>query len=53
MKYKVKFAEFHTIEVDANSKQEAEEKAVAMNDEKILKEAIENTGMVIWNVFGK
>lgn len=50
MKYKVELAEFHTIEIDADNKKEAEEKAAVMDDEDILNKSIENTGMVIWNV---
>ena len=50
MKYKVEFAEFHKIEVEADSKKEAEEKATVMDDEDILNHSVENTGMVIWDV---
>ena len=50
MKYKVEFAEFHKIEVEADSKKEAEEKAAVMDDEDILNHSVENTGMVIWDV---
>lgn len=50
MKYKVEFAEFHKIEIEADSKEEAEEKAAVMDDEDILKDSIENFGMVIWEV---
>ena len=50
MKYKVEFAEFHKIEIEADSKEEAEEKAAVMDDEDILKDSIENSGMVIWEV---
>ena len=50
MKYKVEFAEFHKIEVEANSKKEAEEKAAVMDDEDILRDSVENSGMVVWNV---
>lgn len=50
MKYKVEFAEFHKIEVEADSKKEAEEKASVMDDEDILNHSVENTGMVIWDV---
>lgn len=50
MKYNVEFAEFHKIEVEADSKKEAEEKAAVMDDEDILNHSVENTGMVIWDV---
>lgn len=50
MKYKVEFAEFRKIEVEADSKKEAEEKAAVMDDEDILNHSVENTGMVIWDV---
>lgn len=50
MRYKVEFAEFHKIEIEAGSKEEAEEKATVMDDEDILKDSIENSGMVIWEV---
>ena len=50
MKYKVEFAEFHKIEVEADSKKEAEEKAAVMDDEDILNHSVENTGMVVWDV---
>ena len=50
MKYKVEFAEFHKIEVEADSKKEAEEKAAIMDDEDILNHSVENTGMVVWDV---
>ena len=50
MKYKVKFAEFHSVMVEADSKKEAEEKAAVMDDEDILKNSIENSGMEIWNI---
>ena len=46
MKYKVEFAEFHKIEVEADSK----EKAAVMDDEDILNHSVENTGMVVWDV---
>lgn len=50
MKYKVEFAEFHKIEVEADSKKEAEEKAAVMDDEDILNHSVENTDMVVWDV---
>lgn len=50
MKYKVEFAEFHKIEIEADSKEEAEEKAAVMDDEDILKDSIKNSDMVIWEV---
>lgn len=49
MKYKVELAEFHSVIIEADSRKEAEEKVSVMDDEKILKEAVENTGMVIWS----
>lgn len=52
MRYKVKLAEFHVVEVEAENKQEAEDKVAVMDDEDILKESIENTGMVIWQTTG-
>ena len=45
MKYKVEFAKFHKIEVEADSKKEAEEKAAIMDDEDILNHSVENTSM--------
>ena len=48
MRYKVELAEFHIIEVEARNKKEAEEKVSVMDDEDILKESVEKTGMVIW-----
>lgn len=50
MRYKVELAEFHTIEVEAGSKKEAEEKVSVLDDEDILQESVANTGMVIWDV---
>lgn len=50
MKYKVEFAEFRSVVVEADSRKKAEEKAAVMDDEDILNEAVENTGMVVWNV---
>ena len=50
MKYKVEFAEFHKIEVEADSKKEAEEQAAVMDDEDILNHSVENTDMVVWDV---
>lgn len=50
MKYKVELAEFHTIEIYADSKKEAEEKAAVMDDEDILHHSVESTGMVIWDI---
>lgn len=49
MKYKVELAEFHTITVEADSKEEAEGLVAVMDDEEILKQSVENTGMVIWS----
>lgn len=49
MKYKVELAEFHTIEIEAENKEEAENKVAVMDDEDILKQSVENTGMVIWD----
>ena len=53
MKYKVELAEFHTIEVEAADKIEAEEIAATMDDEEILERAVENSGMVIWGATEK
>ncbi len=53
MRYKVELAEFYTIEVEADSKGDAENKVAVMNDEVILKESVENTGMTIWQVTAK
>lgn len=50
MKYKVEFAEFHKIIIEADSKKDAEEKAAVMDDEDILRDSVENSGMVVWNV---
>ena len=50
MKYKVELAEFHTIIVEASSKKEAEQMVAVMDDEDILKQSVENTGMEIWCV---
>lgn len=50
MKYKVELAEFHTIIVEASSKKEAEQVVAVMDDEDILKQSVENTGMEIWGV---
>ena len=49
-KYKVELAEFHTIIVEASSKKDAELKVNVMDDEDILKQSIENTGMTVWGV---
>lgn len=49
MKYKVELASFYTIEIETESKEEAENKAAVMDDEDILKQSVENTGMVIWD----
>ena len=50
MKYKVELAEFHTIIVEASSKKDAELKVNVMDDEDILKQSVENTGMTVWGV---
>ena len=49
MKYKVELAEFHSVIVEAESRKEAEEIVTVMDDEEILKQSVENTGMVIWS----
>lgn len=49
MKYKVELVEFHTIEIEAESKEEAENKAAVMDDEEILSKSVENTGLQIWD----
>lgn len=49
MKYKVELAEFHIIEIEAESKEEAENKAAVMDDEEILSKSVENTGLQIWD----
>lgn len=49
MKYRVELAEFHTIEVEAENKKEAEDKVAVMDDEDILKQSVENTGLIIWD----
>lgn len=49
-KYKVELAEFHTIIVEASSKKEAELKVNVMDDEDILEQSIENSGMTVWGV---
>lgn len=48
MKYKVELASFHTIEVEAESKKDAEDKVAVMDDEDILKQSVEDTELVIW-----
>ena len=48
MRYKVELAEFHEIIVEAESRKEAEEKVAVMDDEDILNQSVENTGMEIW-----
>lgn len=50
MKYKVEFAQFHTIEIEAESKKEAEDIAAVLDDEEILRKSIEDTEMVIWDI---
>lgn len=45
MKYKVELAEFHVIEIDAESK------TVVMDDEDILAKSISDSGMTIWDVW--
>ena len=49
MKYKVELAEFHTIEVEAECIKDAEDKVAIMDDEDILRQSVEYTGMVIWD----
>ncbi len=53
MKYKVEIAEFHTIEIEAESKKEAEDIVAVMDDERILERATEDTEMVIWSITEK
>lgn len=50
LKYKVELAEFHTIEIEAESKEEAENKVAVMDDEDILKQSVEDTEMMIWQI---
>lgn len=50
MKFKVEFAEFHKIIIEARNKKEAEEKAAVIDDEDILRDSVENSGMVVWDV---
>lgn len=49
MKYKVEVAQFRSVIVEADSSKEAKGKVSIMDDEEILKESVENTGMMIWN----
>jgi|GEM_PF-2560714 len=50
MKYKVKFAKFVTIEIEAESKEEAEDKAAVMEDEEVEAIAGNNHEMAIWDI---
>lgn len=50
MKYKVELAEFHSIIVEANNEKDAEDLVAVMDDEDILHQSIENTGMTIWSI---
>lgn len=50
MKYKVEFAEFHTIEIEAESIKYAEDIAAVMEDEEIFNKSVEHSRMVIWNI---
>lgn len=49
MKYKVELAEFHTIEIEAKSREEAENKAAVMDDDEILSKSAGHAEMVIWD----
>ena len=52
MKYNVEFAKFITVEIEADSKKEAEEKAAVMETEEIENGSVHfnDDGYVIWNV---
>lgn len=50
-KFEVEFAKFVTVEIEANSIEEANEKAAMMEDENIEYECIDSKtqGYMIWN----
>lgn len=50
-KFEVEFAKFVTVEIEASSKEEANEKAAMMEDENIEYECIDSKtqGYMIWN----
>jgi hypothetical protein len=50
MKYKVEFAKFRTVEIEADDKQEAESKALDMDGAEIETEAINNDDYEVWSV---
>lgn len=50
MKYKVELAEFRTIEVDAETQDEASDIVAMMDDEDILEKAENDGSMIIWDI---
>jgi hypothetical protein len=50
MKYQVEFAQFVTLEVEADSKSEAEDQAAVMEDDEIESKGNNDRGWVIWQV---
>jgi hypothetical protein len=50
MKYEVTLSEFHTIIVEADSKEEAGETVGVMSEEEILEKSFKNSAMNIWNI---
>lgn len=50
MKYEVTLSEFHTIIVEADSKEEAGETVGVMSEEEILEKSVKNSAMNIWNI---
>lgn len=50
MKYKVEYAQFHTIEIEAESKDEVQDIAAMMDDEEIIQKDTSDGGMVIWEI---
>lgn len=55
MKYNVEFAKFITVEIEADSKKEAEDKAAVMETEEIENRSsrFDDKGYVIWDVVEK
>jgi hypothetical protein len=47
--YKITFAKFYEVTIEANSKDEAEDKACTMEEEEVIEKA-DNDDFQVWNV---
>lgn len=51
MRYRVRLAEFREIDVEAESKREAENIVAVMEDDEIIQKSVNHTGMEIWDTW--